>query len=404
MRPDATRRGRAGLLVVALCCFASLMSACAVWQAPGDFDRELLRTRSVSACSREVQVRATVLGRADSLALFGFDITGQGVQPVWIEVENRSAEPLWLLRSGSDPNYFSPLEVAWSFHRFGQAASNQRIDRHFDDLGFANPIPAESSRAGILFSNPERHTKLLNLDLVGERRLLAFTLFPPVPDSHPDARPMRSASYLVAASPRQLHSLDALRAELAAAPAFADTSCGASSGFPVNAVLIGTLDDVAAALVRRGYRVDQRARDRSQALFGRSPDIVLRKSLQGGAPANWLRVWQAAFGYQGQPVFLAQAGRPQGGRFGDGNRPDHPDADEARNLLVQDLIYSEGLFRLGFVASNDRSPDATTDCPAAHRPPPGPEPMRAVMFFSKRPMALADIEILDWDPLPGIEP
>jgi hypothetical protein len=33
------------------------------------------------------------------------------------------------------------------------------------------------ARAGILFTNPEHLTKLLNLDLFGRRTLIPFTLF-----------------------------------------------------------------------------------------------------------------------------------------------------------------------------------------------------------------------------------
>ena len=59
---------------------------------------------------------AAVLSAEDSRRMFGADLDNTDVQPVWIEIRNRTSQPLWLLRPGTDPDYFSPLEVAWSLH------------------------------------------------------------------------------------------------------------------------------------------------------------------------------------------------------------------------------------------------------------------------------------------------
>ena len=57
--------------------------------------------------------------------------------------------------------------------------------------------------------------------------------------------------------------------------------------------------------------------------------------------------------------------------------------DEARNLLVQDMMYSGGLEKLGFVAGGRAS---------------GSDGLRVVMFFATRPRSLSDVELLDWEP------
>jgi hypothetical protein len=59
--------------------------------------------------------------------------------------------------------------------------------------------------------------------------------------------------------------------------------------------------------------------------------------------------------------------------------------DEARNHLVQEMMYSGGLDKLGFAsaaAARERS-----------------DGLRAVLFFATRPLSLADVEILEWVPL-----
>ncbi|MEN8175785.1 MAG: hypothetical protein ABFS23_08485, partial [Pseudomonadota bacterium] len=188
--PPAHRRKRAGsgwriYAVFVLAALHFVLVGCATWKMPQQADNAVLRARAVSAAQQGVRLSAAVLSAEDSRRLFGADVNGKGVQPVWVEVENRTAQTLWLLRSGADPDYFSPLEVAWSFHVPLAGATNARIDAHFDALAFANPIPPESTRDGVIFTNPHRRTRLLNIDLLGHRQLIPFTLFPPVPDDAP---------------------------------------------------------------------------------------------------------------------------------------------------------------------------------------------------------------------------
>jgi hypothetical protein len=71
--------------------------------------------------------------------------------------------------------------------------------------------------------------------------------------------------------------------------------------------------------------------------------------------------------------------------------------DEARNLLIQDLLYSGGLAQLGFVAGVGLAPVAQPRASLAgttyHT-----DGLRAVMFFATRPLALSDVRLLDWVP------
>jgi hypothetical protein len=97
-------------------------------------------------------------------------------------------------------------------------------------------------------------------------------------------------------------------------------------------------------------------------------------------------------------VYLVQAGRPVGGRLvaSDSERlPIHHLVDEARNVLVQDLMYSGGLSRLGFTrGSGIDSPEPAASV-AEHYESDG---LRAVLFFSTRPVTLSEIDVLDWIP------
>lgn len=388
------------LLILPLLSLA--LASCATWQLPDDAgDDSLLRQRAVTATVQGIRLNAAVLSAADSRRIFGVNVLETGVQPVWIEVQNSSQHKLWLLRSGTDPDYFSPLEVAWPFHSLLSPKSNARIDDHFDALGFHNPIPPATKQTGILFTNPHHQTRLLNIDLIGHGLVIPFTLFPPVPDDAPDDTGA-NVTRLLANTPATDYQLSSkFRTALEKMPCCAMGSDGINRGDPLNVVLVGEFSDIGSALVRRNFRKAKLDSDNTQRLFGRTPDIVARKEAQGGASENWIRMWIAPLTYRNQPVFLAQAGRPVGGRFvpaNDAKQTLHPKVDEVRNMLIQDLLYSGGLAKLGFVAGVGAAtltqPRATLGGVNYHT-----DGIRAVLFLETRPLALSEVQILDWEPV-----
>ena len=332
--------------------------------------------------------------------MFGTDVVATGVQPVWIEVRNESADTLWLLRSGTDPDYFSPREVAWSVHVFLGGKTNDRIDEHFDHLSFANPIPPGQARSGVLFTNPQPAPKVLNVDLLGDRTMVPFTLFLPVPD-HPEVSTVDSLHPYPESAIADYDDLGLLREALQRLPGYAAHAQDGQPGEPLNVVFVGTYENIAAAAARRGYRRAESNADSGQLVFGRPPDAVARKRAQAGAPATWLRLWTAPVRFQGQPVFVVQVGRPVGGRFVPENsaaRRLHLDVDEARNLFVQDMMYSGGLELLGFVSGVGAAP----------RNPPQADVngtayvtdgLRAVLVFATRPLTFSSVQLLDWEHL-----
>jgi len=343
---------------------------------------------------------AAVLSAEDSRRMFGADVNSIGVQSVWIELRNQTPEPLWLLRPGSDPDYFSPLEVAWSLHAPLARETNARIDDLFDKLSFKNPILPGETRAGVLFTNPERRTRLLNIDLLQSQGLIPFSLFLGVPDDNPDPRSGPDLFDPADADIIDYKDLAALRAALERLPCCASDAPGTARGDPLNAVFVGELPAIGAALVRRSYRRGAQAVDAAQQVFGRGPDAVLRKQAKTGASSAWMRLWRAPLRFEGSPVFLVQVGRPVGGRFvprGAAGIVLHEDVDEARNLMVQDMMYSGGLNKLGFATgvgpASPTQPRTTFSGARYHT-----DGLRAVLFLATRPLSLSDVEFLDWAP------
>jgi hypothetical protein len=100
---------------------------------------------------------------------------------------------------------------------------------------------------------------------------------------------------------------------------------------------------------------------------------------------------------------MAQTSMPLGGRFGkngDENTriPIDPGVDEVRNDLVQDLIYSQFVSRVGFVKGvgpvSRQEPRSTPSGGTYHT-----DGLRAVLFFDWEPVSIEQIEFLDWEHL-----
>jgi hypothetical protein len=384
-----------GLLLIVL-------SGCASWQTPPVFDDNVLRSRALSEKVSGVKLNAAVLSSSDSQRMFGVNVNATGVQPVWIEVENSTNQVLWLLRAGTDPDLFSPLEVSWSFHISFANETNAQLDDHFDKMSFQNPIAPGTTQSGIIFTNPHQNTRLLNIDILGQGRLFPFTLILTVPDDQNDysAIALENVQQFIEAVTDDYQVAGTLRTRLEQLPCCATSADGNEPGDPLNVILVGDLADIATALVRRDFRTSMLEFDNAQRLFGRKPDIVGRKAAMGGIPANWVRLWVAPFRYQGKSVFVAQTGRRQGWRLAEVEDQDmmlDPNVDEVRNFLIQDMLYSNGVSKIAFVTGvGPTGPGEQRDSlgGASYHT----DGLRAVLFLVTRPLSLSDVQILDWYP------
>ncbi|MDX1815527.1 MAG: LssY C-terminal domain-containing protein, partial [Thermodesulfobacteriota bacterium] len=172
-------------------------------------------------------------------------------------------------------------------------------------------------------------------------------------------------------------------------------------GEPLNIVLIGQLRDLIPAFLRRNYR-DAPAEPRY--LFQHPQDVsVSKRGLWVAAQPHLLRAWLTTIRFRGRPVWVCQVSTPLGGRFArateDGAAPPiDPDVDEARNDLVQDVMYSQSLAKIGFVKGVGRvmalREQETPSGVTYHT-----DGLRAVLFIEQRPVALSEIEFLGWERL-----
>ena len=196
----------------------------------------------------------------------------------------------------------------------------------------------------------------------------------------------------------ELQDEAALRTALEELPCCAVDETGASS-LPLNLVVVGALDEWGPAFGRRNYRYTPVS---PWLAFGREPDLSGRKISRWVPPRpHTVRAWLTPLRYQGKPIWAVQVSTRLGGRFaasGEETQGIEPDVDEARNDVVQDLMYSQALAKVGFVkGAGDMSAAEPRQLPdrSSYRT----DGLRAVLLFGPDPVSLAEIDFFDWERL-----
>lgn len=383
-----------------------------------------LAERAVTQRDGKVGVTVAVLSAKESRALFGTDLGRSGIQPVWIEVKNGEEVPYWLLSAGLDPDYFSAREAAYVRHTLFGRSANRQMDEFFEQVQFRSPVMPGTTGSGFVFTNLDEGTKPVPIDLIAPRHGLAksFTFFVPVPGLKTDSSRHDFDRMYPPESIVRLGTEAELRAALEELPACTTNKSGTRGGDPLNLVLIGKRDDLFPAFLRRSWRPTETiywgsswktvksfllgSRYRyspvsSLYALGRFQDIAGQKARESINQRNHVRIWLTSMEYQGKPVWLGQISRDIGVRWTlkTWNLTTHkidPDVDEARLGLIQDLLYSQSLLKFGFVKGIEAAPP---DRP--HRNLTGDpyftDGLRAVLLFERRPVALREVEVFEWE-------
>ncbi len=387
-----------------------------------------LADRAVTQREDGVEVTVAVLSRREARAFFGTDLAASGIQPVWIAVKNDEPAPYWLLAAGLDADYFAAREAAYVRHTVLARSANRQMDEFFDQVQFRSPVLPGTTSSGFVFTNLDEGTKAVAIDLVAPRRRSArsFTYFLRVPGLKTDLSRLDRASHSPPEPIVPLETDAELRSALEALPGWTTNARGTAHGDPLNLVMIGKQDDLFPAFLRREWRQSEVVYLGSSwktlksfvlgsvyryspvsplYVFGRFQDVAGQKARKSIHQRNHLRLWLTSLEYQGKPVWLGQISRDIGVRWTlkTWNLTTHkidPDVDEARLGLVQDMLYSQSLVRFGFVKGLESAPEARP-----HRNLTGDpyftDGLRAVMVFERRPVALGQTEIFEWE-TPGV--
>ena len=356
-----------------------VLAGCATTQTtlsfePRSINEVRFRDRSQSKYDDEVRVTVAVPTADENKALFSANLYLREIQPVWVEVENHSDRTYYLLSIPIDPNYFSPLETAYAVHGGLDQSSRNEMEKYYRRMNFRNPILPNTAVSGFIFTNLDEGEKIVQVTLIAVERVKIFAFFLEIPGMRVDYKMVDFNSLYSKEKIVEL-SEDRLWATLERLPCCTTNEEETAFGDPINLVIIGDFKDIAAAFSRRGWLPAEEtystavwktiksflfgSRYRYSPVsplyfFGRHHDLARQKPRHDIHERNHLRLWYSPFRYQGKPVFVGQISRDIGVRFTTKTWPPvthkiDPDIDDARHSLVEDLIFSQMLAKVGWV-------------------------------------------------------
>ncbi len=402
------------------------LAGCATTRTKSPFEPKSInevrfRDRALSEYDEDVRVTAAVPSAEETEAIFGTNLAGVEIQPIWVKIENYSDKAYYLVSAAADPNYFSPNEASHAVHGGLGNTGRKEMEYYFRSMAFRNPIQPNTAVSGFIFTNLDEGEKVVQVDLIGHQQVKYFTFFVQVPGMRVDYRMVDFNGLYESDDIEDLHE-DELRAALEKLPCCTTNKDGTESGDPINLVVIGDFDDIAAAFVRRGwvpaeetystaawktiksYLFGSRYRYSpvsSLYFFGRHQDFARQKPRHDIHERNHLRLWFTAMRFEGKPVFVGQASRDIGVRFTTRTWPPvthkiDPEVDEARQSVIEDLLFSHTIVGFGFVKGVGR---VTPSKPRFNLTgdPYFTDGLRAVLIIETGPTSLEQIKNLGWE-------
>ena len=362
--------------------------------------------RTMTQEQGEIRVSAAVPDASETAELFRLSLYKKGVQPVWIEVENSSANMIRLSIWSVDSDYYSPLEVAWMNRGGYSKEGRSAMERSLYDAAIDRRVPPGEKRSGFVFTHLTPGTKGFNVDLIStELRSYTFTFFVPMPGFTADYMAVDFANLYADDEVADLDT-DTLRAALERGPCCATDESGALQAAPFNLVMIGTGVAVSRALLRADWQETEldsttTALARTQHYMGRRPDGTFVKIRPDGSERKELRLWLAPMRVGQELVWLGQTATIVIDRVGAPGPPlISPDIDTAFMYLMQNIWYSQSLRSVGFVRVTDPvPPDAPVETLTGWRY--YTTGLRGILWLSEEPVGLDEVSHLDWESIPS---
>jgi len=408
------------LLVPAL---LMIMGGCASTNIAAETSASFLE-RKHTEVKGDVRVSAAVPSAAETRKALGASLYTKGIQPVWLEIENRGEVGLNFLPVGTDPLYFTPIQSAYWAEGESPKVDLESSGRTFYQSSLGLRVPPNETRSGFVFTSVDEGTKAFNVDLVSDDdEGYAFTFFIPVPGLKIDHRDVDWDTLYPDDVLQRITDDQALIQALESLPCCTTDKRGQDQGDPLNIVVIGETEDVYRAFLRAGW--DETETIHAGSLWktmgsffsggeyryspvsglyvlGRTQDVALQRARENIHERNHLRLWMTSIRYHGTPVWIGQISRDIGVRFTTRTITTHkidPDVDETREFLLENLAYSQSLKSIGYVTGVGEAP---FDSPRQNLTgdPYFTDGYRVVLWVSSSPTDIAAIEVMPWRELP----
>ena len=414
-------RGWLGMVAAAAALLAGCVSSPAT--APGHEKPLPFQLARVQEQERDgVTVHLVIPTEEEVAAQFGAGFAEHGIQPIWLRITNDSDADLWFLPIAVDPDYYSADEAA--LVAGAKLPSERAADLKTGLRQAALPLfhPAGMTSEGYVYASHVRGGRFVDVRLTGQQisARLRFAVLLPTESFDYESSPLREHYARVDEFPDL--SVSELRQRLREVQCCTTNADGTADGDPLNVVLVGTGENVLAALSSSGWTfteaitVDSVRRMVGAAIadkamltapvsslyaFGRKQGIALQRGRSNISQRNHMRLWLAPFRCEGQPVWLGQVSRDIGVKLTrkSPTLTTHvidPVVDESREYLLHSLLYHEAVDRFAFVRGVG---EATPANPRTNLTgdPYITDGMRLVVWLSAEPVASDDAVNLRWN-------
>ena len=382
---------------------ALVLSACASSPfSPLPLESASFLERAVTDSIDGIRVHTAVPSRAETSEWFGLNLYAEGIQPVWLQVENGTEKNIRVALYSVDEEYYAPLEVAWLFRK--EVVKDARIDmeKWFYENQMPRRIPPGATRSGFVFTHVSEGTKAFNLDVYDRDTAYPFTFFVPMPGFQAD---YQRIDFSTLYAPDEIQKLDEseLRDALNHHTCCSTDESGELLGEPLNVVLVGTPKAVRRSLLRGGWQETGSGSSltgvaRMHRYRGRIPDGTFHKSRPDGRERKELRLWLSPMRLEDESVWIGQISYDMSGAVGEKAFEQYqidPDLDDARNFLIQNFWYNQALAKFAFVGGVPASTisDAASNFTGQTYFTDG---NRAVMFLSEGPVGFDEVDVVNW--------
>lgn len=353
---------------------------------------------------------------------FGVDMAGHDIQPIWVHIDNQSEVNYWLLPIAVDADYYSPDEAALLTGESIPAEQRNANRQRFRANAMPFFIPAHSTHEGYIYGSYKRGGRFIDVRLSGHLKFIRmrFAVLLPTEGFDYEKSELRQRYAKVDELPDL--QLPACRERLRAMVCCTTTSDGEGKGDPLNIALVGSGEDVVAALTASGWNfteaitIDSIRRMIGAAIaegafltapvsslytYGRSQDLALQRGRSTINQRNHMRLWLAPFRCEGEPVWVGQVSRDIGVKV-TSKSPTltthiiDPDVDEAREYLLHSLLHRDAVSQFAFVRGVG---EATLDQPRFNLTddPYFTDGMRMVLWVSRKPVPPHMSQDLGWN-------
>ena len=398
-RNKAPGRGGATLLAIALVLHVAALEGCVSYQ-PAPLEAVSFREYAKTQEKADVEVTAAALGRADAEKLFPVHLDRNGIQPVWLEVQNRGEDHYAFFQRSVDRDYFSASETAYKSHysatkRFlsyglisvllwpllifapiqfvSARIANDKMEEHIVEQGIGNFILAPGEhRSGFVFTHLDEGTKEVGVTFMSPDETKQFEFFLDVPGLSRDHDQVDFASLYEGREIPDFSEKE-LYGALESLPCCVTNEKGDRNGDPMNLVLVGSGAALLEALTRAGwdetevittgtswktvksflFSSEYRYSPVSNLwVYGRAQNVAFQKARDTIHERNHLRLWLAPFTFRSRPVWVGQVSRDIGVKFHWKTITTHAidgDVDDARENVIGDLLYSNRMSGFTYV-------------------------------------------------------